>query len=108
MLDWELRVTREKKKDCVWWGRRLEHLLAGPVDSLTLEHWFRDVAKSVARSEKLHYGIATMLGWTFTPEQRQVLGYLFWEIFGEQASRNRRNRALWRVQRAALKARGDE
>ena len=58
------------------------------------------------RDKQMHYGTANMLGGTFTPEQRQVLAYLFWEIFGAEASHNRRNRAEGRVTRDSLKPGG--
>lgn len=54
----------------------------------------------------MHYGTATMLGWTFTAEQRQVLGYMFWEIFGAEASHNRQGRAQSRVQRKSISTGG--
>jgi hypothetical protein len=94
MLDWELKVLQQKKKDCISWGQMLQGIL-GAVDALDLEHWFCMIAQHIARDDRMHYGTATMLGWTFTAEQRQVLGYMFWEIFGAHASHNRQNRAAY-------------
>jgi hypothetical protein len=96
MLDYELKVAKAEKKDCVAWGQILRTLLGG-VDPLDLEHWFCMVAKRIARDRNMHYGTATMLGWTFTGEQRQVLAYMFWEIFGADASHNRRARVRYCV-----------
>jgi len=98
VLDWQLRVARQKKKDCVIWGQMLHGILNGSVDSLGLEHWLCRVAKRIARDNQMHRGTATVLGWTFTPEQRQMLAYLFWEIFGAEASHKRESRAMWQVQ----------
>jgi len=96
VLNWELRVARQKKKDCSAWGQMLHSILDGPVEALCLEHWFR-VAEKIARDDAMHRGLATMLGWTFTAEQRQVLAYLFWRIFSANASHNRRSRAVSQV-----------
>ncbi len=62
---------------------------------------------TIARDSRMHYGTATMLGWTCTPAQRQMLAYFFWEIFGAQASHNRQSRAQWRVQCESLEERRD-
>jgi hypothetical protein len=99
-LDFNLRVAREKKKDCINWGKSVKNILDGQVSPLELEHRFRRLAECIARDKRMHYGIATMLGWTFTAEQRQVLAYLFWQIFAEHASRNRQNRAYGRAGRS--------
>jgi hypothetical protein len=106
MLDWEQRVARQKKRDCIVWGQMLHGLLNGSVEPLELERWFCMVAKHIARDDRMHRGTATVLGWTFTPEQRQVLAYLLWEIFGAEASHNRRGRARWHVQRESLRTGG--
>src|SRR6266849_2268952 len=97
ILDWNLRVARREKEDCIAWGNIGRGILDRPVSGLDLEHWFCDLAKRLARDRKMHYGTANILGWTFTPEQRQVLAYLFWEIFGAEASHNRKGRATGRV-----------
>jgi hypothetical protein len=102
--DWEQRVTRQKKKDCMAWGLMLRGILNGSVDPLALEHWFCMVAKHIARDDRMHRGTATTLGWIFTPEQRQVLAYFFWEIFSAEASHKRQSRAQWHAQCESLKA----
>ena len=103
ILEWEVAIARQKKSDCIFWGRHLQGILHGAVDSLTLEGWFRQVAQRIARDRDIHYNTATPLSWTFTPEQRQVLAYMFWQIFGEEASHNRRSHAQARVQREHLR-----
>jgi hypothetical protein len=97
MLDWELRIARQQQKDCMAWGQMLHGILDGPVECLELEHWFRRVAESIARDKRMHYGMANTLCWIFSAEQRQVLAYLLWEVFGAEASHNRKGRALSRV-----------
>jgi hypothetical protein len=37
VLNWELRVARQKKKDCIVWGQMLRGILDGPVDALSVE-----------------------------------------------------------------------
>lgn len=107
-LNWELRVAREMKNDCIAWGRMLEHILNAPSEPLSLEHWFRRVAENVARDKTMHYGMASTLASVFAPAQRQVLAYLFWEVFSAAASHNRQNRAMGRAHRENLKvARGE-
>lgn len=96
LLDCELKVARAEKKDCTAWGGMLKTLLVR-VDALDLEHWLCMLAKRIARDKRMHYNTATMLGWTFATEQRQVLAYLFWEILGADASRNRKGRAQHRA-----------
>jgi hypothetical protein len=96
LLDWDLKVARAEKKDCIAWGEMLKTLLVR-VDALDLEHWFCMLAKRIARDKRMHYNTATMLGWTFTAEQRQVLAYLFWETFGAEASHNRKERVQHRA-----------
>lgn len=96
-LERELTIAREKKDDCIYWGQHLRDILFGRVDAFTLERWFRLIASRIAKNGRIHSNIATPLAWTFTGEQRQILAYLFWEIFGAEASHNRRNRAEGRV-----------
>src|SRR6266571_127322 len=67
MLDWRQRVARQKKEDCIVWGQMLRGILSGGVEPLALEHWFCMVSKRIARDSRMHYGTATMLGWTCTP-----------------------------------------
>jgi len=67
LVDWELR-ERARKKDCVIWGKMLPRFL-GHVDSLDLEHWFCMVEKRIARDDRVCSNLATMLGWTFSPDQ---------------------------------------
>jgi hypothetical protein len=55
------------------------------------------LAKRIAKDKRMHYNSATMLGWTFTAEQRQVLAYLFWEIFSDEASHYRKGRTQHRT-----------
>jgi hypothetical protein len=105
ILDWELRVAREMKKDCIAWGQILNSILTGPVESLGLEHWFRKLAESIARDKDMNFGIANILGAVFDAEQRQVLAYLCWKIFGKEASQKRRKRATWQAQVESLRAR---
>jgi hypothetical protein len=88
MLNWELRVAKQMKNDCVAWGNILKLILVGPVDSLRLEHWFRRVAETIARDKRMHFGMANTLAGVFAPAQRQVLACLFWEVFGAEASHN--------------------
>jgi len=103
MLDWELRVAREMKNDCIAWGQMLKNILAGPVDSLSLEHWFGKIAGTVARDEKMYHGMANVLGAVFSAEQRQVLSYLLWKVFATEASHTRFKRAMARAQRESMK-----
>jgi len=104
ILDWDLKVAKQMKRDCIAWGNILKGILSGPIDSLDLEHWFRKMARSIARDDRMHVGLATTLGWVFTAAQRQFLAYLFWEVFGAEASHNRRYRAMGQAQRERLKA----
>jgi hypothetical protein len=89
-----LTLARRRKQRCIWWGTRLKDILAGPVDALKTEEWFREVARRIGPNDKAMYGMANQLGWTFAPEQRQLLAYLFWLILGEDDSRHRTARAL--------------
>jgi hypothetical protein len=91
---WFLRLAREKKNSCIGWGKMLRNILDGDVSPLQLEHWLWLIAKRVGSGEKQVYGLATPLGRMFTPAQRQVLAYLFWEILSEHASRHRQSYAL--------------
>ncbi len=93
ILDSALATLEEEKQSCISDGKSLKYLLEG-VDSMGLESWFRWAAKRIVRKSRLHSRIATPLGWTFTPSQRQVIAYLFWEIFHADARRNRWNRAV--------------
>ena len=72
------------------------------VDSQHLAGWFRLVAKRIAKDEGMHFSAAELLE-EFTTEQRQVLAYMFWEIFGAEASHKRRNRAEGRAERERLR-----
>jgi hypothetical protein len=101
-LKLELETAREQKKDCIEWGKKLDYILSGFVDSQDLAGWFRLVAKRIARDEGMHFSAAELLV-EFTTEQRQVLAYMFWEIFGAEASRKRRNRAEGRAERESLR-----
>jgi hypothetical protein len=92
------------KKDCIVSGQILKGILDEPVRALQLEHDLRRVADKIANDDRMHFGMATILGRTFAPAQRQVLAYLLWEIFAAEASHNRQNRALGRVQREDIKA----
>jgi hypothetical protein len=104
VLDRELRVAKQVKKDCIMSGRIGKDILAGPVDPLGLEHWFRRIAERIAKDEGIHYGMANTLAGIFSPTQRQVVAYLFWEVFAAEESRQRKNRASGRV----IMARGEE
>jgi hypothetical protein len=93
-LNRELAIAGARKKSCIAWGRMLDDILAGHVEPLTLEsNWFRPVQKRIANDDKSNHGREVALGSIFTPDQRQVLAYMFWEILGEEASHNRRKRA---------------
>jgi hypothetical protein len=92
-LDWELRVTKQMKKDCIAWGNMLKPILGGAVTPLKLEHDFRHLARNIAGDDKMFVGWANILADQFDSEQCHFLAYLFWQIYGEQASHNRRNRA---------------
>jgi hypothetical protein len=63
------------------------------VSPLDLESLFNQVAGRIARRLDLHHNTAIMLGWTFTSSQRQVLAYMFWQIFHVRSQYNRRARA---------------
>lgn len=97
VTDWRLRVAREMKQDCQFWGMLVKHILEGPVSGLKLESEFHLLWKRITPREKMHSGSANMFDWTFTTEQKQVLAYLLWELFSAEASLNRRNRAMGRV-----------
>jgi len=92
-LDFELAIIEEEKRSCISDGKRLKYLFEG-VDSLDLESWLSWAANRIVSKSRLHSGIATRLGWTFTRSQQQVIAYLFWEIFHADARRNRWNRAV--------------
>jgi hypothetical protein len=47
-LDWDLRVTRQMKKDCIAWGEMLKPILGGAVSPLRLEHDFRGLTKCLS------------------------------------------------------------
>jgi hypothetical protein len=94
-LDWELKVARAERKDCIAWGGMLRGIL-GQVDPIGLERWFSMLSERIAAHD-MHANSATMLGWTFAPEQRQALAYMFWQIFSEEASRHRKARVVYRV-----------
>jgi hypothetical protein len=104
-LRWDLDIAKQKKNDCILWGELLRRILVGPVDSHDLEVWFCQVAKRIARDGNMHDGTASRLGQTFTVNQRRVLGYMFWEIFGAEASHTRQSRAQ---RRAHLERLGNE
>jgi len=91
-LRWDLDVTRRMKKDCIAWGNMLKPILGDAVSALQLEHDFRRLARSIARDNKMFFHWADVLADQFDKEQRHVLAYLFWKIYSEQASRNRRIR----------------
>ncbi len=103
MTEWELKVARAKKADCIYWGNDLKHILSGPVNGLRTEYRFAELAKKIANEKIMFHGMANTFDWTFTPEQRQVLAYLFWKIFRSEASHNRLNRALASVGRERRK-----
>ena len=88
VLGWELQVARAQKEDCIAWGEMLPGVL-GHVDSLDLERWFCVMAKRITGDDRMYANMATILGWSFSPEQHRMLGYLFWRVFSEEASRRR-------------------
>jgi hypothetical protein len=85
------------KRLCISDGDILRRILASEVSSLELEEWFNRAAEVIANKPRLHYNTATQLGWAFTPAQRQLLAYLFWEIFRVEWQRQRGERAhsIW-------------
>jgi len=97
MLDRELAIAEHMKRLCIADGNTLRGILDGEVSALDLEHWFTDLARRIAQQPRkrprLHYNIATPLGWGFSLPQRQLLAYLFWEIFHVNWQFNRRKRA---------------
>lgn len=97
MTDWFLRVARQMKQDCQLWGQLVRHILEGPISGLKLESELQLLWKRIAPRQKMHFGSANMFDWAFTPEQKQVLAYLLWELFSADASLNRRNRAMGRA-----------
>lgn len=104
---WSLKLAQEKKKQCLAWGAMVRGIFGGPVTPLDLGCWFCLIEKRITKDEKKLRGEATTLGWIFTPEQRQVLAYLFWKILGEHASRHRQAFALsgshkWNLSDASL------
>jgi hypothetical protein len=94
-LDWEFQVAKAERDDCKAWGGMLKSIFAS-VDSLDLEHWFSKLSGHIAADLDRHSASATTLGWTFDASQHQVLAYIFWEIFAQHASRNRRNNARYK------------
>lgn len=82
-LDVELAAAKNVKNLCILEGNKVRDILS-EVTGLELEHWFSAVAARIAKKPRLHYKKATMLGWTFTPAERQVLAYLFWQVFHVQ------------------------
>ena len=97
MLDRELAIAEKMKQLCIADGNALRGTLEGEVSPLDLEHWFTALARNVAREprkrRRLHNGTASQLGWSFSPSQRQLLAYLFCQIFHAQWQFNRRRRA---------------
>ena len=93
-LDWELQVAKAERDECKAWGGMLKSILAG-VDSVDLEHWFSKLSGHIAGDVDMHSASAITIGWIFDPAQRQVLAYMFWEMFAQHASRNRRNKARY-------------
>jgi len=91
--DFDLRAALQMKRDCIGWGDEVRRIIAGPISGYDLEKDFELLARNIVPRSNVHSGDANMFAWTFTPEQRQVLAYLLWKISGEQASRNRKNRA---------------
>lgn len=102
-LNYEVKIARQKKKDCMAWGQMRRDILDGRVSSLSLEHWFRNAAKLITKDERMFFGSANFLGSVFAPGQRQVLAYKFWEMLSAKASHNRRNRAMGAVSREERK-----
>jgi hypothetical protein len=51
------RLAREKKKNCMGWGRQLPGILNGPVSGLDVERWFRMLARHIARDKKMYDGV---------------------------------------------------
>jgi hypothetical protein len=101
-LERELEIAEAMRRDCVADGQSLRNIFMGEVDGLKLEREFKRLALGIASSEGLHHGIAASLDRAFSPAQRQVLGFLFWQIFHAQATRNRKSRAQGFVIRQLL------
>jgi hypothetical protein len=89
----EAEVASQMCADCKMWGGMVKDILSGSLTPLRFEHFMRDVAKQITGSDRTHDGAANLLAAVFTPDQRRFLAYTFWEMLGEQASRNRQSRA---------------
>lgn len=92
LLDRELAIVKNMQRLCEADGHRVHGLLNGEVRPLQLEGWFNDIAARIAKKPRL-YSTAEQLGWSFTPPQRQLLAYLFWQIFHVHWQLNRKNYA---------------
>jgi hypothetical protein len=102
----EAQIAQYKKDECIASGEKLDLILAGPFDCLSLEHYFREVDDRVASDEHLLYNLAGTLELLFTPEQIRVLGYLFWETFSEEESHKRQQKATFRFDLEHLRSGG--
>lgn len=94
LLTFALQHAEEMKKRCIADGGKVRKIIdAEDFTPLDLELEFRAVSHAITRDRKLHFGIATALGWTFAPKQRQVLAYLLWKSFHADGKRKRWKRA---------------
>jgi hypothetical protein len=98
-LEFRLKVAREKKEDCILWGKMLQSILDTPVDGSNLEAWFCLIGERIANDKNMHRGTSSTLNGVFTDLQQRVLSCLFWEVFSEHASHNRERRALASISR---------
>lgn len=104
----ELRISIKQKEDCISWGESLKRTLDAPVDSSALAGWFACAAKQIARDEGTHRGSENIWECAFTADQRQVLAYMFWEIFSVHARHHRKSRALVALGRQSGGASNDD
>jgi hypothetical protein len=96
----ELAIAEEKRKLCKTWGQMLDAILAAPVEPLALERsWFLPVQVKLTKDDQANYRREDVLKAAFTPDQRQVLAYLLWEILSAEARLYRRNKAEGDVDR---------
>jgi hypothetical protein len=106
LLKRAIEVAELAKEHCILDGEAVVMILRNE-DLLTadLEHTFDDVAFAICHKRRVYGAMATRLGWTFSPKQRQVLAYLFWKAFHTDEKRKRMQIASNRL--IAMKARAD-
>jgi hypothetical protein len=102
----DLRIAEYMKESCIASGDLLDFILNGSFECTSLEGYFRDVADRIAKDEHIHYNLAGFLEELLTPEQIRAIGFLFWEIFSEEASHKRKQGALAKFGREHLTSKG--